>query len=242
MNKKYLYGLVGLVVLVLIAWAIVRQPGSNGEPAKKQAFRETIEVSLTPEQKTALEQKISDTQGKLEASKTQNVPQQEIYSLYIDLGLNSYALGNLKAAKEAYLQAMDIAPNHPGVWVAIYPVYRDMYDYDNARAAIKKAVSLNPRDWNTWRNYLELEQYQFHATTEQLEKLYQEALEKTNYDINVLTVYAKFLEEQKGDLRSALNNWKIALQQQPNNQLFKDEIKRLEALIAESDRNSIEIK
>lgn len=84
-----------------------------------------------------------------------------------------------------------------------------------------------------WRAYIDLEQYQFHATGEQLDKLYKEALEKTNYDINIVTVYAKFLEEQKRDLQSALNHWKIASEQQPNNQAFKDEIRRLEAAIGE---------
>jgi len=239
MNKKALYTIGALAIAGLVIWAAT---ANKEDSANTRPFRETMEVSLTPENRAATEQLISDRRGQIEASKTQNVPLQEVYGLYIDLGLNLYALGDLKGAKEAYLQALDIAPNSPGVWVALYPVYRDMYDYDSARAAVKKSVSLNPRDWNMWRNYLELEQYQFHATTEQLDKLYQDALTATQTDINIVTVYAKFLEEQKGDLRSALNYWKIAAEQQPNNQAYKDEIKRLEAAIAEQDRNSIEFK
>lgn len=226
MNKKYLAYVVGAVAIALLVFLL-----ATGKKEAEKQYKTQVPVELTEQQRAEIEKNITVTEGKLEASKKQNVPDQEVFNLYMQLGSYEYSRGNLIGARDAYLKAGELNPKGAGVWAGLFPVYRDMGDLDGAEGALKKTLSLNSKDWNIWRAYIDFEQYQRQASIDQLNKIYQDALEGTHTDINIVTVYAQFLEEQKHDLQSALNLWKIALLQQPNNQLFKDEIKRLEDLI-----------
>ncbi len=187
-------------------------------------------VNLDAEQKEIFEKRISDTEEKLDAAKNQNIPQVEMENLYLGLGFDKYVLGELKGALEAYVAIVNINPNNSAVWAGLFPVYRDRGDFANARDAAIKAVKFNPEDWNMWRNYIELEQYQFQASREDLDEIYKQALDGTKNNLNMAAPYAQFLEAG-GDLRSALNYWKIALAQDPKNSGYKSEISRLEKLL-----------
>lgn len=196
----------------------------------KSVFRDQITVNLDVEQKKEIERQISDIQEKLDAAKKQNVPQVEIEALNVSLAFNRYVLGDLKGALEAYTAAMNINSNNPEVWAGLYFVYRDMGDFINAEDSVKKAVKFNPEDWNMWRNYIDLEQYQFKASEGELDKIYKQALSGTKNNLNIITLYAQFLEANN-DLLSALNYWKIALQQEPDNLTYESEVSRLKKLL-----------
>lgn len=226
MNKRLI---IGIIVLVAIAAAIVLFIPKKKAIAPVQNFVNHVDVNLTPELKAEYDKKIAEDQGKLEASKTQKIPANELQTVYLDLGLYQYLEGNLLEAKNAFEQAKDL---HAGaaVWVGLYPVLRDMGDIDGEEEALKQATTLNPNDWNMWRAYIELEQYQRQASADALDKLYKQALDGTKMDINIVTVYAQFLEG-RGDLQSALNYWKIAVTAQPANKAYQAEVTRLQKLL-----------
>ena len=231
MKKKifYIFGILIFVGLLVLAGDATKPKKSN-IVNNKPVFRDQITVNLDIEQKKEIEKQISNTQEKLDAAKKQNVPQAEIEALNLSLAFNKYVLGDLKGALEAYTIAVNINPTNLEVWTGLYFVYRDRGDFDSAEDSVKKAVKFNPEDWNMWRNYIELEQYQFKVSKDELDKIYKQALEGTKNNLNIVTLYAQFLEAND-DLLSALNYWKIALQQEPDNSIYKSEISRLETLL-----------
>jgi tetratricopeptide (TPR) repeat protein len=230
--KKKIFCIFGALMfiglLVLIGSAV--KPKKTGTIDDKPVFQDQIVVNLDVEQKKEIEKQISDTQGKLDAAKKQNVPQAEIEALNLGLAFNKYVLGDLKGALESYTVAANIVPTNPKVWAGLYFVYRDMGDFVNAEDSIKKAVKFNKEDWNMWRNYIDLEQYQFKASKDELDKIYKQALDGTKNNLNIVTFYAQFLEANN-DLQSALNYWKIALEQEPDNLIYKSEVSRLKKLL-----------
>jgi tetratricopeptide (TPR) repeat protein len=228
LDKKLL---IGLVVIVAVIATLFFIPKKKIQIAPANNFKTHIETNLTPDLKTTYDKKIAEDQAKLAVSKAQNVPPNEVQLIYLDLGLYEYLEGNLLEAKDAFEKAKDL---HPGaaVWVGLYPVLRDMGDLDGEEEALQQAVRLNPADWNMWRAYIEFEQYQRHASNDDLDKIYKQALDGTHMDLNIITVYAQFLEKG-GDLQSALNFWKIAVQQMPNNKIYQAEVARLQKVLGQ---------
>lgn len=186
-----------------------------------------METGLTVEQSEVIRKNIEFNKTKLEVSAKQFVPSEEIYLIYKELGTLYYLSGHLVESKEAFKSAVRLNPRDPTLWAAFFSVYKDMYDYKNALVAVKKSLELNPVDWNLWRGRIELERFQFHASRDDLDKLYKEALETTENDINIITVYALFLEEG-GNIKEALHYWNLAVKNSTENHLFKEEIRRLE--------------
>lgn len=210
-------GIIFLAVIGLVIFSIAKRP----------SLRTHIDVNLNSEQQKFLQERIEELELKLAATNTQSVPDQIVFGLYQELGFTNHLLGNLVEAKSVYQKASKILSKEPILWAALFSVYKDMYDYESALGAVKKSLELNPVDWNLWRGRIELERFQFHASRDDLDKLYKEALEKTENDINIITVYALFLEEN-GNIKEAFDYWNLAVKSYPENHIFQEEKRRLE--------------
>lgn len=194
---------------------------------RSSSIRTSMEVNLPPERVQLIKNNIAFNQQKLEAAKMQFIPNNELARIYQEIAFNFHILGDLASAKEFYLKAVKINRLDPTVLASLFSVYKDMYDYKAARDAVKKSLDINQADWNLWRGRIELEQFHFAANRADLDRLYREALLATNNSINIITVYAKFLEEG-GDKTGAFKYWKMASESAPDDPLYKEEIRRLE--------------
>lgn len=225
-NKKTALILEGILLATVIIAIFV------SFASRTSSIRTSMEVNLPPEQVQLIKNNIAFNQQKLEATKVQFLPPHELFRIYNELAFNYHMVGDLAAAKEFYLKASKINRLDPALWASLFSVYKDMYDYRAARDAVKKSLGINPVDWNLWRGYIELEQFHFGADRAKLEGLYREALTATNNSVNIITVYAKFLEEG-GDRQGALKYWKMTLEKVPSgelSELYRQEIRRLENL------------
>lgn len=198
--------------------------------SRTASIRTTMEINLPAERVQLIKNRIAGNQQKLEAAKVQFVSDPELFHIYNETAFDHHMLGDLASAKEFYLKAVKITRHDPAVWASLFSVYRNMYDYKAARSAVQKSLEINGADWNLWRGYIEIEQFHLGADNNQLDSLYRQALLATNNSINIITVYAKFLEE-RGDLEGALKHWKMALEKDPQNELFQKEITRLEGTL-----------
>lgn len=223
LKKKPILILEG-ILLVVIVIAIL-----SSLILRTSSIRTRMEVNLPTERVQLIKNRIAGDHQKLEATQIQFIPDPELFRIYNEMAFDYHMLGDLASAKEFYLKAVKITRHDPAVWASLFSVYKDMYDYESARSAVRKSLDINPVDWNLWRGYIELEQFHFKADRDELDRLYREALQKTNNSINIITVYAKFLEEGE-DVEGAIKFWKMAFEKMPDSELYKQEIRRLEGL------------
>lgn len=220
-----------IIAICIIALAIVSIFLVNRyKKTDQESIRTSVEVGDSAEQKEGTAKVIQDIQTNLQEAQTKNASDIEKAQLFMQLGASQQSLGKLAEAKAAYESAAQLQPNDGSVYAGLFTVLRDMRDYASADSAIKKAVELNSNDWNLWRNYITYERYQMKLAMPQLEQLHATALEKTSHHINIVTVYAVFLEEV-GNPESALKLWQEAETQFPQNEDYKKEIVRLQTAL-----------
>lgn len=222
-RKQVIWGVIGILVLGLLVFAVTFFT----------RFPDEVDVNLSAEQRKVYEDQIVSINDQLSKTPEDNTEDsKEIRSgLYVELGNSYYALGRLKDAKENYLKASELNPSDHMIWGGLYNVEMKRGDYHAAQEYIVKALSYYPNNPDYWMERLKLEREIFKTSADQTEQIYAEAFFKTNSNKDIVMSYAKFLEQDKGDLQAALNYWKIALSQQPDNAEIKQEIARLEALL-----------
>lgn len=180
---------------------------------------------LTQQEKDLFSQKIEELKKQLSTVKDD----QEKFKLNMQIGFQYYGLGEYGLARKQYLIASKILPENPTAWAELYVIENAMQDYKNAKTHILKAISLDPSSSQYWRWRIDLERQGLAASTKTLDQLFTEALGKTNNSVDIITLYAKYLEEQKNDLRSAIMQWRKAAELNPDaKDQYEGEIKRIQ--------------
>lgn len=137
-----------------------------------------------------------------------------------------YGLGRLDEARQDYILAVQAAPEDYNVKLGLFEVYNEMSDYKMAEAAIVEAIRLAPLRPEHWRRYLAFKQDKLRASPAELDSLYKQALQKTYSHVDIIALYARFLESI-GNLAGASDQWREALKQSPDNKLYQQELERL---------------
>lgn len=196
-----------------------------------QSFVTEKDPKLTAEERKIVEDRLADVQKKLAEMKDAADADIEKYSLTMQLGFQKNALGKLGEARDAFLAAAKLQPENYTAIAALFHIYLDMGDNDSALAGIKKAIELKPENAELWRQYIQIEKEKFSASDEKIEEIFSDAIKKTNSSVDIITVYAQFLES-KGDLMGAIEQWKKAIAGFPaNKDLYQEEINRMESKI-----------
>lgn len=221
MNKRNIYiGLGVLVILLLAFWA------ARYFSAPKSDIITYKEPNLTAEAKAIYEQRLVDYQKNVDAI-SQDTPEVEKYNRLMNLASTQFSLGFYQKARETYEKALQIRPKDSDAWQIYSSTLAAQKDYQAALDAVKKAISLDSTESDYWKWQIALEKEFFGADQQRLESLYQQALEKTVEDVDIVVVYAQFLEE-KGDLAAAIKYWEMAILKNPDNTaLYQAEIARL---------------
>lgn len=229
MSKKIILVLTLIILVIYGAVFLNKKDDKPNDTSVNSTFITVKDSNLTEEEKRIIEDKIADIQKKI--MKTKDATDKEKYNLMMQLGFQKNVLGKLAEARDAFLAATEIQSEDYTAPIALFHIYADMGDNQSARESIKKAIELRPENADSWRQYVQFEKERFGATNEKLEEIFLEAMTKTNSSVDIITVYAQFLEE-KGDLQSAIEEWEKAIVAFPQNKnLYQQEILRIESKI-----------
>ncbi len=187
------------------------------------------EVNLTPENKAFFEKRIKEYEAKLVAfdDKTSLVDKVGIYFM---LSSDYRGIGEYGKAKELLEAAMALDPKNSNMMQVYSSLLAVMGDKASALIYINKAIALHGIESNYWLWKIDLEKERG-VVGDKLAGLYKSALDATAGDLNIVTVYAKFLEgEKKYD--EAITQWTKAIELYPDNKsTYQAEIDRLKTLV-----------
>lgn len=232
MEKKLQIGIILCVVIVLIVagagWFLSRQEQQQTD----RQFTNEVNRNLTLDQEHIYKDRLAQAEKWLNENPGGEV--QDRYNSQVVVGHNLYGLGRLKQAREAYLKAVEMNPESPGAYTALYNVEIEMGDNDSALAHIQKAIEIGPKFPDPWIKLIEIKRDRFGASNEELNGIYVEAVVKTGENINILTNYAQFAEKT-GNLQVAYEYWKKAGESnKENSKMYFAEAERVKAMMDES--------
>ncbi len=188
------------------------------------------EPNLTSEVKAEAEVKLVEAKNKVDTLPG-DASSEVRFNALTYLGNQYYLLGRFKEAREVYIKATQAEPENYSGWVNLAFVETDMGDIKSAHKHLIKATENTFRP-DPWQWLIDFEKERLGASPTRLEELYLKSIEETKgLAPDMIKHYAIFLEQEKGDLKGALAQWKKAQAQLPNSESIKAEIERLESLI-----------
>ncbi|HEX5430084.1 MAG TPA: tetratricopeptide repeat protein, partial [Patescibacteria group bacterium] len=219
MPKNVKLGIIICIVLVLGLGGVAIYQNAH----KDDNLVKTVDRNLSQADRDTYTGRISAAQDSLDKSSNTD----DKFNSYMTLAVNNYGLGQLEEAKKDYNEAVKLKPDTPTGYTGLFAVDQEMKDNAGAEAAIQKAISLQPANAGTWRQYIEFEKDVMHKSNAEINDLYVQALGKTSNSVDVMTVYAEFLGSD-GNLESAKEYWQKAIAANPaGKDLYQKEIDRL---------------
>lgn len=195
-------------------------------PGKQDKFISQIDRHLTASEQKKVENDLSINRELL-AGMPKETSNSQLYKLHMEIGHQLFTLGELAKARDEYLIAAKLMPLGYTSQTALFAVYSEMKDIASAGTAIQKAVDLAPEKPDLWRKYIAFKQQELNADNKEIDILYQEALSKTNTNLDIVVLYARFLG-QIGNSSKAINFWQMAANLNPSgNELYQQEINKL---------------
>ena len=158
-------------------------------------------------------------------------PEETSYEEYLQQGIQYESAGELDKAIDVYQKAAQENPESYVPYSNIGSIYERNKDFVKAEEAFKQALSIDPQSISVYRKLYELYRYDLKKHTDKMTLFFSDALEKTNNDINLMKLYAFYLEDVN-DFESAVSIWKAFLQTEPGNEVYATKVKSLEEKIA----------
>lgn len=231
MSKKHIIlilAVVTAIILILSAVGIYFRP--------KSRLQESPPVNIeVPRNLTAEERKIYEdrlAQGYEILNQYQNnasTTPADFFKVYMHIGFQYYGLGKLTLAEEAYKKAAGFDPRNYNAYTALYTLYLETGENDKALQAIQKAIELAPEKPDVWRKLIELKRDKLGASSEELNGIFQEAIQKTSEHVDIIKLYAQFLENV-GQYQKAWELWNVLHNHYPQEEIYQREMDRLEKL------------
>jgi tetratricopeptide (TPR) repeat protein len=216
-KQRIILIVVGLVVLAGIGALIY-----FGSPQKEI----TEPVEITAEQKAKVEASIVDLQSKLKTCDEQS-EDNKCSLINIQLGLNYESLGLVSRAIVAYEIAASKNPNFYIPYSNLGSIYRRLKDYTKAEEFFKKAISITPNNPSVYTKLIEMRWLDQRGAPHEVDPIFQQAFKDTNYDQNIIRLYA-YYGEKINDPLTAIAAWKSILQFDPNNATAKQGLEKAE--------------
>ena len=207
--------ILGVIVLALIAGGVVYAMRRSSEKLQGQTPDPRVDQGTQP----FYEQELEKAKAQVD-NLPRNASAADTFRAYLLLGDQYAVLGKLQEAQEAYSKAGTAVTDNPVPFEKLYAVYVRAESYDKARENIDKALALNRFSPDDWLSKITLEKDHFAASNDDLQKLYEEALQKTNNNLTIIVSYATWYE-QRGLQDAARQWWKKAAEQDPENNWYK---------------------
>lgn len=213
---------IGVSVLILAAGGFWIYKDTRQKP--QDNFINQIDRKLTAEDRKIFEDRLVLADQYIADAKDD----QAKFDALFYKGAQLQALGKLAEARDVFLIAANVEPENYNIYVSLYLVFLDMTDYKSAETNIKKSIEKKSVNADAWKRYILLEVEKFQMPDVEIRKLYAQALQQAQPNIDVITDYAVYLEKV-GDLEGAKEYWQKAIEAYPVNKvLYQQEIERLE--------------
>src|SRR3989344_1370963 len=149
------------------------------------------------------------------------------YEQYLQQGIEYETKGELDKAIDSYKKASEISPKEYVPYSNAGSAYYSLKRFIEAEDHFLKALELSPSSVSVHTKLYDLYFYGLKRDSQQMAAFFQDALNATNNDINIVKLYALYLEEIK-DFKSALNIWQSLLDFEPDNVSYKAKVEALQ--------------
>lgn len=228
MNKKHY-----IIIAAVIVLALVSGGGYLIWKSQQNKYLNFVDPKLTNDELTTINGKISDLETSVKTKEKSLVESNQdakadLFKLEMEL-VSQYRLrGRLLDAKKMALKAHKLLPDNISPWSELVVIDIARLDYNAAEQDILTMVSINPANPQAWRWYFDLAADHLGYTPDQLKTLYKQALDKSSNNVDILALYAGYLEKTN-DLLGAVNAWKQAIEKNPAGQAqYQAEITRIQ--------------
>ena len=153
------------------------------------------------------------------------------YDEYLQMGINFETKGELNNAIEAYKKAAKLSPKEYVPYSNIGSAYFSLKQFPEAETAFLKAIELTPNNVSVYTKLYDLYYHGLKRYPHEMEAFFRDAMKDTDNDINIVKLYASYLEEIN-DPESALPIWQSLLQVEPDNTAYKVKVEALQKKIS----------
>lgn len=225
---KYILIIFSLLVAGVIGFLFWNQQHTPFvyEPYVSNNLKTEINRWFSPAQVQEWEDKIRSTQEAIAKFGPETTVETRINTLF-SLASQQEVIGKYSDAKKTLEQVLSIEVSH-NVLQVYASLLAKMGDNKAAIKYIDGAIEMMPRETNLWRTKIDMERERlWPKNLSKLEEVFKKALQSTNNDINMVTLYASYLSEL-GRKEEAILYWEIAKKIYPANAtLFEGEIEAL---------------
>ncbi len=164
-------------------------------------------IGLSADEKSALEAKAKELQDKI-AGFASDIDPIDKLAAYLELAETQEKLGLYPDAIETLSEVPPENQNNPRLWITYAAVYRGSGDLVKARENSRRALDLNIKNPNAWKEHIADSADQ---GDDAINSLYAQAVNHTENDIGLVIDYARFLE-RIGKKDAAIYYWEKAIQ------------------------------
>lgn len=208
--------IIGLVLgAAMLVWAFLEGP--YRDTAGYQPFPAELTLQgdsyLTPENEELTREKITNYQTRLESPELDGDVSTKT-GLYVALAANYQLLGEYENMLAAINEAVILNPREQGVVRTYSEMLYRVGDYKGALEQADRAVAIAPANSQPWLWRLELER---NLLVNQLDAapLYEQALEATQYDQEIMVNFAEFYE-WNGEKEASISVWEDLAERFPD--------------------------
>jgi tetratricopeptide (TPR) repeat protein len=225
MNKK-IFVLLSAIIVIAVAiggWFVYQNSTPN------QEFVDYRDPKLEPGQVQPFLDRINEAQKKIVELPKDKQNLAEHFQLLLTLGSEYYPIGEYKKAIDAYSEASRMFPNEPVPHYALATIAQARGDYQTALEYINRALELASVNPDYWKFKIALIKDGFKESPDSINALYLQALNNTKEHPDMITTYARFLSDVRGDLVGSVEYWRKAIEKNPDGRIvYEREIKAIQ--------------
>jgi tetratricopeptide (TPR) repeat protein len=228
MPKKVKYGIILCVLVVLGFGGYAAYKKGN----EKESFVKEVNRNLSAADRKTFEDRVADDKSKLASAQTDD----DRFGWDMQLGYNLEALGSLSDAQIAFENAIKLKPDDFVGYTGLFQVQVDRADYQGALKSISTAIEKAPTNPDIWKRYALLEKEHLNASNDTISSLYSEAVVKTNSNIDIITTYADWLQDN-GNLQASKEYWQKAIEINPKlKKIYQAQIDKIDKLLKQQPK------
>lgn len=223
-SRKYWY-IIGAILLIVVVVLVVTKKMPENSPSNTgdQIVKERL-VNLSGDERKLLESQLAGYTEQIKGlSGDSFVDQRDALSLKI-AGVE-YKLGKYQDAVDTLSKVSEAKQKEPRIWALYTNIYKDMGDKVKALDSAHRALEMDKENPSFWMAVLDLST---DIPNDEQKKNYENAINRTDNNVDIITSYAKFLEKI-GDKPGAILMWQKAGQLDDKDKATYDaEVKRLQ--------------
>ncbi len=221
-----------IIVLVLVVFGVIYNSKKSKvvEPVVTDIPNIIVPSTLPVNDQEKARQEIKSLNEKISSNTCIETGERSCYDEHLQLGIKYESLGQLSDAIASYRKASAISPKDYVPYSNIGSAYYGIKKFAEAETAFLKAIDITPNNVSVYTKLYDLYFHGLKRYPHEMNAFFTDAMKNTNNDINIVKLYALYLEEIN-DLESALPIWEGLLKVEPDNALYKAKIETLQKKI-----------